>query len=192
MRLDLEWEDRTTEALSLGILVPQASSSASLRAVCFSAGLTEERFRLGREYLLSQLCHLHPASPRSPHTAPILLPSRKALCPAQSSLWLLIPPGAPVSSGSSHPSGSSFWVSQSLVWSAHSLSAKEETRPAGLSVGCPLHLPKDCVAFQLGSSSPSSPLLYTGISLNQPHFAPSTSQGQRPPPRVPHFWLPRC
>lgn len=91
------------------------------------------------------------------------------------------PPGAPVSSGSSHPSGSSFWVSQSLVWSAHSLSAKEETRPAGLSVGCPLHLPKDCVAFQLGSSSPSSPLLYTGISLNQPHFAPSTSQGQRPP-----------
>lgn len=32
MRLDLEWEDRTTEELSLGILVSQASSSAFPRS----------------------------------------------------------------------------------------------------------------------------------------------------------------
>lgn len=43
-------------------------------------------------------------------------------------------------------------MSQSLVWSSYSLSAKEETRPAGLSVGCPLQLPKDGVAFERGPS----------------------------------------
>lgn len=32
MRLDLEREGRTTEALSLGMLLPQASSSALLRS----------------------------------------------------------------------------------------------------------------------------------------------------------------
>lgn len=32
MRLDLEWKDRTTEELSLGTLVPQASSSAFPRS----------------------------------------------------------------------------------------------------------------------------------------------------------------
>lgn len=89
------------------------------------------------------------------------------------------PPGAPVSSGSSHPSGSGFWVSQSLVWSAHSLSAKEETRPAGLSVGCPLHLPKDCVAFELGVFVPfQSPLAYWDLS--QPHFAINFSRPETP------------
>lgn len=177
--MDLEWEDRTTEAPSLGILVPQASSSASLRAVCFSAGLTEERFRLGREYLLSQLCYLLPASPRSPHTAPILLPSRKALCPAQSSLWLLIPPWSPSVLWKQPP----FWLrllGEPEFCLERSLSVCQRGNPPSRPVcWLPLHLPKDCVAFQLGSLSPSSPLLYTGISLN-PTFL-STSQGQRPP-----------
>lgn len=79
-------------------------------AVCFSAGLTEERFRLGKACLLSQLCYLHPASSISSHTSPILLPSRKALCPAQSSLWLLTPRPVPPQSPCVLQKQPPFWL----------------------------------------------------------------------------------
>jgi hypothetical protein len=81
---------------------------------------------------------------------------------------------------------------QGLVCSPYPLPAREETRPAGPSVGCLFQLPENSVGCGLGSLASSCPPLRCCNLLSQPYFAPSAPQGQRtsPPPSSPSSLAP--